>query len=248
MVDVVNFYVVEYLIIQMGNVECLVDVVCYVGLIFVGFWVLEVVGDYVVGLNYILLIGGVVWVYGGVMVEVFQKMMIILWVSEVGVCNLVLIVEWLVVLEGLDVYCLVMVKCCERVFGGLVVVEGGLCVVVCCCKIVEMDIVLLINFDWDGFNWINIGVGYFDYMLDQIVWYVGILLFIDVEGDLEIDVYYIIEDVCLIFGEVFVEVFGDKCGIVCFGFELLMDEIWVGVWIDFLGCFYVKFEGEILGD
>lgn len=37
---------------------------------------------------------------------------------------------------------------------------------------------------------------------------------------------------------------GDKCGIGCYGFILLMDEMLVSVVLDFSGCLYFVFEGE----
>lgn len=54
--------------------------------------------------------------------------------------------------------------------------------------------------------------------------YGGFDLFIKVRGDFEVDEYYIIEDIVLVLGEVFVKVLGDKFGLECYGYVLFMDD------------------------
>lgn len=51
----------------------LLENICYVGVIFFGYLILEVVGDYLVGFNYILLIFGVVCYVLVLGVEIFMK-------------------------------------------------------------------------------------------------------------------------------------------------------------------------------
>lgn len=51
----------------------LLENICYVGVIFFGYLILEVVGDYLVGLNYILFIFGVVCYVLVLGVEIFLK-------------------------------------------------------------------------------------------------------------------------------------------------------------------------------
>lgn len=48
--------VFEYFEICIDDVEMVVGKICYVGVIFIGVWIFEVIGDYIGGLNYVLLI------------------------------------------------------------------------------------------------------------------------------------------------------------------------------------------------
>lgn len=63
-------------------------------------------------------------------------------------------------------------------------------------------------------------------MLDQLLCYLLINFIICVKGDYYIDDYYIVEDIGIVFGQVLVQVFGDKKGINCYGeCILLMDDV-----------------------
>lgn len=127
-----------------------------------------------------------------------------------------------IVYELVDVLCWVIVQCIIRE--------------ICICVEVDLDCVVELQ--------IYIGLLFFDYMLEQIGKYGGFVLIVYVEGDLYIDEYYIIEDIGLVLGQVLCEVLGDKCGIGCYGFILLMDEILVSVVLDFSGWLYFVFEGD----
>lgn len=109
-----------------------------------------------------------------------------------------------------------------------------------------MQIDVQVWLDCEGGSKINIGVGFFDYMLDQIVIYGGFCMEINVKGDFYIDDYYIVEDIGLVLGEVLKIVFGDKCGICCFGFVLLMDECFVCCVLDIFGCLYLEYKVEFI--
>lgn len=78
--------------------------------------------------------------------------------------------------------------------------------------------------------------------------YGGFELNLIIDGDLYIDDYYSVEDIVFVFGEVFKKVLGDKCGIGCFGFVLLMDECCVECIMDILNCLYFKFDVEFSCD
>lgn len=95
----------------MCNVCDLVDVIISVGLVFFGDWLLEFVGDYVFGINYVLLIYGYIVICFSFGLVDFQKWMIVQELLKVGFFVLVLIIEILVVVECLIVYKNVVILC-----------------------------------------------------------------------------------------------------------------------------------------
>lgn len=68
-----NEYVLEYLIIVFKKFENYVWFVINVGFVFLGNYSCESVGDYVLGINYMLFINGYVKSYSGVLVDSFYK-------------------------------------------------------------------------------------------------------------------------------------------------------------------------------
>lgn len=77
-----------------------------------------------------------------------------------------------------------------------------MCSVIIICKIVEMQIEVILNFDGIGVYDNQIGVGFFDYMLDQLLCYLLIDMMVQVKGDLYIDDYYMVEDIGIVIGQV----------------------------------------------
>lgn len=72
-------------------------------------------------------------------------------------------------------------------------------------------------------------------------------MMICVEGDYYIDDYYMVEDMGIVLGQVLVQVFGDKCGIWCYGeCYLLMDDVQVCCVLDLLVWFYLVWNMDIL--
>lgn len=59
-VEIVNIIVFEYLEICCNDVEKILFKIRSVGVIFIGEYFFEFIGDYIVGLNYVLLIFGIV--------------------------------------------------------------------------------------------------------------------------------------------------------------------------------------------
>lgn len=110
-VEIFNQYGSEYLIIQICNVCELVDSIISVGLVFFGDWLLELVGDYVFGINYVLLIYGYIVICFSFGLVDFQKCMIVQELLKEGFFVLVLIIEILVVVECLIVYKNVVILC-----------------------------------------------------------------------------------------------------------------------------------------
>lgn len=77
--------------------------------------------------------------------------------------------------------------------------------------------------------------------------YSWIILNVKVDGDIYIDVYYIVEDIGIIFGFCLKEVFVDKVSINCYGFVyVLMDELFGFCVLDLSGCFYLVFDVELI--
>ncbi|WP_179021972.1 bifunctional histidinol-phosphatase/imidazoleglycerol-phosphate dehydratase HisB [Winogradskyella forsetii] len=108
----------------------------------------------------------------------------------------------------------------------------------------ETDIEVEINLDGSGKSNISTGLGFFDHMLEQISKHGNIDLFVNVEGDLEIDEHHTIEDVAITFGEAFIKALGSKRGIERYGFLLPMDDCLAQVAIDFGGRPWLVWEPE----
>ncbi|WP_178990523.1 bifunctional histidinol-phosphatase/imidazoleglycerol-phosphate dehydratase HisB [Winogradskyella schleiferi] len=108
----------------------------------------------------------------------------------------------------------------------------------------ETNIEVEINLDGSGKSNISTGLGFFDHMLEQISKHGNIDLFVNVEGDLEIDEHHTIEDVAITFGEAFIEALGSKRGIERYGFLLPMDDCLAQVAIDFGGRPWLVWEPE----
>jgi imidazoleglycerol-phosphate dehydratase / histidinol-phosphatase len=109
-----------------------------------------------------------------------------------------------------------------------------------------------INIDGSGITHIKTGLGFFDHMLDQIAKHASIDLFLETNGDLEIDEHHTVEDTAILLGSLFASALGKKAGIKRYGFALPMDEAAAQVLLDFGGrpwlVWDVKFTREYVGD
>jgi len=116
----------------------------------------------------------------------------------------------------------------------------------------ETNIIGVINLDGDGLAEIRTGLAFFDHMLEQIAKHGQIDLFLNADGDLEIDEHHTIEDTAIVLGQLFYEALGKKAGIQRYGFALPMDEAEANVLIDFGGrpwlVWEVDFKREMIGD
>lgn len=101
---VVNCIVLEYLELLVVDLESWLLEICYVGVIFMGCYIVEVLGDYCVGLNYVLLIFGIVCFFLLLGVYDFQKCLLIINCLVEGVLVFGCIVLVLVCGELLIVY------------------------------------------------------------------------------------------------------------------------------------------------
>lgn len=116
----------------------------------------------------------------------------------------------------------------------------------------ETDIYVEINLDGTGKTEISTGLGFFDYMLDQIGKHSGVDLVIRVKGDLNVDEHHTIEDTAIALGEALLKALGDKRGIERYGYSLPMDDCLCSVALDFGGrpwlVWDAEFNREMVGD
>ena len=116
----------------------------------------------------------------------------------------------------------------------------------------ETDVKIGLNLDGSGISEISTGLPFFDHMLDQIAKHGQMDLFVQVNGDLEIDEHHSVEDTAITLGKAFGQALGKKVGINRYGFSLPMDDCLAQVAIDFGGrpwlVWDVPFEREKIGD
>ncbi len=116
----------------------------------------------------------------------------------------------------------------------------------------ETSIRVSIDLDGKGDSKVSTGLGFFDHMLEQLIYHGGVALQIDSKGDLHVDEHHTVEDVALVLGEAFVKALGNKRGIERYGFVLPMDECEAFALMDLGGrpdfIWDVKFTREMVGD
>jgi len=99
----------------------------------------------------------------------------------------------------------------------------------------ETSIQISVNLDETTSPRVSTGVGFFDHMLEQLIYHAGISATISAEGDLYIDDHHTVEDIALTLGEALNDALGDKRGITRYGFLLPMDETLCHAAIDLSG-------------
>jgi len=104
MIDVVNAYAPEHLIVQLENPEEIVEDVQNAGSIFLGPWTPESVGDYASGTNHTLPTFGAARAYSGVTTESFMKYISVQTLTRSGLETLGPTVERLADMEGLEAH------------------------------------------------------------------------------------------------------------------------------------------------
>ncbi len=103
-IDIINRYAPEHLIIQLKDPETYVGAVRNAGSIFLGPWTPESVGDYASGTNHTLPTYGAARAYSGVTLESFTKYVSIQQLTKQGLKRLGPVVERLAEMEGLDAH------------------------------------------------------------------------------------------------------------------------------------------------
>lgn len=119
-------------------------------------------------------------------------------------------------------------------------------------KTKETEISIELNLDGSGKSRIKTGLAFFDHMLEQISKHGNFDLYIEVNGDLEVDEHHTIEDTALVLGTCFEQALGSKKGIERYAFALPMDDCLAQVALDFGGrnwlVWDVEFKREKIGD
>lgn len=104
MLDIINAYAPEHLIIQTQNPDALVPDIRHAGSIFLGPWTPESVGDYASGTNHTLPTYGAARAYSGVTLDSFIKYISVQELTEDGMRALGPSVERLARMEDLDAH------------------------------------------------------------------------------------------------------------------------------------------------
>lgn len=109
----------------------------------------------------------------------------------------------------------------------------------------ETNISAMINLDGSGKNKLDSGIPFLDHMLHQIAVHGMMDLYVQAQGDLEVDVHHTLEDIGIVIGKLTLEALGDRKGIQrCASTRVPMDESLAEVTIDFSGRAYCIFEVE----
>jgi len=103
-----------------------------------------------------------------------------------------------------------------------------------------------LNLDIKDEREIFTGIGFFDHMLELLVFRAGISLRLECQGDLQVDAHHTIEDVGICMGQAIKTALDDKAGIARYGTASLpMDEALVNVALDICGRGLLVFNAEI---
>jgi histidinol dehydrogenase len=104
LVDVVNRYAPEHLIVQTDQPDLFVPAIRNAGSIFLGPWTPESVGDYASGTNHTLPTNGAARAYSGITLDSFLKYVSVQQLTKRGLKSLGPTVERLAEMEGLDAH------------------------------------------------------------------------------------------------------------------------------------------------
>jgi len=89
----------------------------------------------------------------------------------------------------------------------------------------ETQISVELDLDGSGAGVIDTGIGFLNHMLELLRKHALIDLSVMAKGDTDVDYHHTVEDVGLVIGKAMDEAFGDRCGIVRYGFASIpMDE------------------------
>lgn len=100
----------------------------------------------------------------------------------------------------------------------------------------ETQIEISLSLDGQGASQLNMGVPFFEHMLDQVARHGLFDLTINAQGDLKIDPHHTVEDVGITLGQLFNQLIGDKKGIYRYGHAYVpLDEALSRVVVDCSG-------------
>ena len=107
----------------------------------------------------------------------------------------------------------------------------------------ETDITVSIDLDGGVGGEIRTGHGFLDHMLAQIQRHGRLELDVEAQGDLEVDVHHLAEDVGITLGQAVAEALGDRKGIERYGTAFVpMDETLAHVVLDLSGRPHIAFD------
>ena len=110
-------------------------------------------------------------------------------------------------------------------------------------KTKETNISVGLDFDGSGLATLEIGIPFFEHMLDQVARHGLIDLSINANGDLDIDSHHTVEDVGITLGQACSKALGDRRGIQRYGSSYVpLDEALSRVVLDFSGRPTLEFE------
>ena len=113
----------------------------------------------------------------------------------------------------------------------------------------ETQIAMELNLDGTGQARIQTPIGFFNHMLELFSFHSGIDLFLEADGDVDVDDHHLVEDTGILLGTLVAQALGDKRGICRYGnCRLPMDESLAQIDLDFSGRPYLVFEGEFHRD
>ena len=106
-----------------------------------------------------------------------------------------------------------------------------------------------LNLDGEGKSTVDTGIGFFNHMLELLAFHSGMNLYIDANGDLDVDDHHTIEDCGILIGQALRKALGSRAGIARYGsFTLPMDEVLASVNLDISGRPYLVFNCEFQRD
>ncbi len=110
-------------------------------------------------------------------------------------------------------------------------------------KTAETNIAVKLNIDGSGKFSGSTGIGFFDHMLNLLVYYSGMDVEISVCGDLDVDNHHTLEDLGIVLGDALAEALDNKKGICRYGFFYCpMDEALSRIVIDLSGRPYLVYD------
>lgn len=117
----------------------------------------------------------------------------------------------------------------------------------------ETSVYVELDLDGTGKADIDVGIGFFEHMLNQIARHGLIDLKIKVKGDLEVDGHHAVEDLGIVLGEALRQALGDKAGITRYAESMVpLDEALSRTVLDISGRPYlvwnVDFTAPMIGE
>ena len=103
-------------------------------------------------------------------------------------------------------------------------------------KTLETTVEAEVNLDGAGRSEIDVGLPFFEHMLEQVARHGRIDVRIRAEGDLDVDAHHTVEDIGITLGQAVAEALGEKVGIERYGHAYVpLDEALSRVVVDFSG-------------